>query len=145
MVKRQTIQKHLVLNTFISMKTHATADQVYQLINKNYPNISRATVYRNLNSLAYEGLIQKISTSAGAERFDFQLQRHFHLHCRACDRFEDAPLDWDGTLLDAVAENSGYFIEQKSIVFTGLCPACRAELATAGDGSTHKQNIKKES
>lgn len=128
MPKRQTIQNQLVLTAFLSMETHATAEQVYQQLHESYPNISRATVYRNLNSLADDGVIQKIATCT-AERFDFSLHEHFHLHCRACGRFEDAPMDWDGTLLESAAQNSGYLIEQKSIVFTGLCPTCREEKA----------------
>ena len=52
MEKRNTIQRSLVLNAVNKLQCHATADEVYDEIAKEHPNISKATVYRNLKLLS---------------------------------------------------------------------------------------------
>ena len=58
MIQRNTIQCALVLETVNRMTGHVSADEVYDAIAADHPNISRATVYRNLNRLAEMGKIQ---------------------------------------------------------------------------------------
>ena len=60
MIKRNTIQRSLVLETVNKLKCHATADEIYEDIVKEHPNVSRATVYRNLNLLSEIGYIRKM-------------------------------------------------------------------------------------
>lgn len=45
---------------------HPTADFVYEQMRKELPNISLATVYRNLNQLAEAGLIRKVEGLDGS-------------------------------------------------------------------------------
>ena len=52
MIRRQTIQCSIVLEAVNRTKGHSTADEIYEMIHGDYPTLSRATVYRNLNRLA---------------------------------------------------------------------------------------------
>lgn len=47
MIPRTTIQKELVLDAVKQLHNHATADEVYELVQSAHPNISKGTVYRN--------------------------------------------------------------------------------------------------
>lgn len=49
-----------------------TADEIYDLIVMKHPNISRGTVYRNLNLLSDLGEIRKVEILSGADRFDHE-------------------------------------------------------------------------
>ncbi len=89
MIRRSTIQKELVLNTMRDLKTHVTADFLYEYLVKKHPSISRGTVYRNLNILCEEGLIKKIKTPDGADYFDFSLHNHYHVKCVSCGKISD--------------------------------------------------------
>ena len=60
MKRRNTIQKDLVLKAVQQMKSHVTADAVYEFIKKDYPTIGKGTVYRNLGILVEEGAIRKV-------------------------------------------------------------------------------------
>lgn len=51
MITRNTLQESLVFVAVNELRNHATADEIYELIVKKYPGISRGTVYRNLNKL----------------------------------------------------------------------------------------------
>ena len=59
MIKRNTIQCALVLETVNKLHRHATADEIYNDIVKEHPNISKGTVYRNLQRLCEKGDIRK--------------------------------------------------------------------------------------
>ena len=72
-MKRNTVQCTLVLNAVNELKNHPTADEVYNLIAKEHPSVSRATVYRNLNKLTEEGQLSRRVIPGGADRFDHRV------------------------------------------------------------------------
>ena len=76
MVKRNTIQRALVLETVNKLQNHATADEIYEAIISEHPNISRATVYRNLKLLSEMGEIRRLEIPGGPDRFDHRVHNH---------------------------------------------------------------------
>lgn len=64
MAKRNTIQRQLVIAAVRFLADHPTAEEVYDRITMEYPDISKGTVYRNLNSLVESGLLSKVSVLA---------------------------------------------------------------------------------
>lgn len=59
MIKRNTIQREMVLNAVNSLCCHATAEEIFEAIAKNHPNIGRGTVYRNLQKHAKKVLFAR--------------------------------------------------------------------------------------
>ena len=109
MTKRNTIQRQLVIAAVRFLADHPTAEEVYDRITMEYPDISKGTVYRNLNSLVESGLLGKVSVPSGADRFDHILTRHYHIK-------------W---LDEKVGEVTGFKMEDHDIVFNGVCPECQ--------------------
>ncbi len=124
MKKRNTIQGQLVLNAIKQLGNHPTADDVYNHVEKSYPNISKATVYRNLNSLAEDGMILKIQVPDAADRFDHVLEKHYHIKCMKCQEFSDLDLDYMYELDDKVALLTNYKILSHDVAFKGICQKC---------------------
>lgn len=122
--ERNTFQKAVVLKTVTSMHNHPTADQVYEAISRDYPSISRSTVYRILNQLADAGEIRRVEVGSGANRFDFCLEEHWHIHCAKCDRVEDIYVQMPDILWEAV-EQTQFKLLNRHFTLEGLCPACR--------------------
>lgn len=52
-------QREIILRTLQQNAIHPTADKLYELVKKKLPDISLATVYRNLNQMAELGIIKK--------------------------------------------------------------------------------------
>ena len=52
-------QREVILNTLKSNVVHPTAEYLYSVLKETEPNISLATLYRNLNQLAENGIIKK--------------------------------------------------------------------------------------
>lgn len=122
MGQRNTIQRQLVLQAVRSLD-HPDAEEVYTTIFREHPNVSKGTVYRNLNILAAQGEISKIETGEGADKFDFCTRPHYHLRCRVCGKIFDAdlpPLSPEKELGDT----HGFVVERHNLEFIGICSEC---------------------
>lgn len=128
--RRNTIQKKLVLDAVQSLQNHPTAEEVYKHIIKTYKNISKGTVYRNLNMLVEEDVIQKVMVMDGADRFDHTMTDHNHIRCDLCGNVYDVPAE-AGELADRMIsmdtdflKKSGFTVSGHEIIFRGICPYC---------------------
>lgn len=122
---RNTIQKALVLEAVQSLHDHPTSADVYEAVRKKHPNISRATVYRNLGTLATKGDVLKVEVAGGADRFDFFIKPHYHAKCKQCGRVFDIDMPYRFDILNEVADSHGFKIEGHQIMFEGLCEDCQ--------------------
>ena len=126
MKERNTKQKSLILSALRSVKTHPTADGVHAMLINTCPDISLATVYRNLTRLAESGIIRRISVNNSPDRFDGDTSPHYHLCCDGCGRFEDYFFnDVNDALKRNIENESGFSISRQETVFYGLCPNCK--------------------
>ena len=125
MMKRNTIQRSLVFEAVNKLQCHATADEIYEAIVKDHPNISRATVYRNLNLLSEAGEIRKMEIPGGADRFDHRCHDHCHVKCEKCGRVFDVDIDYITGLEKSIRDSHGFAFTGYDILFRGICPDCQ--------------------
>lgn len=126
-MKKNTIQKTMVLAAVQKLRNHATADEVYQEVRKNYPQISKGTVYRNLHDLDQEGAIKKRPFLGSVDRYDSITSDHYHFVCQKCGRVFDVDMDYIPDLDGFIKDRHGFQITGHDIVFRGLCPDCEEE------------------
>jgi len=124
---RNTQQRQLVLDMMKENFTHPTADEIYTKIRRKAPKISRGTVYRNLNLLSEQGMIQRLTTPAGPDHYDCNTNGHYHFLCRKCDRVFDASIPYDEALDRTPASMAGFKTEYHWLMLVGLCPDCQKE------------------
>lgn len=123
---RSTVQRQLVLEAVKKMH-HPTAEDVYSVIAKEHPNISKATVYRNLHHLADGGHIRRVQLLDAAVRFDCILGSHYHAQCRLCGKVLDVQEeDCINNLGDRLSQE-GFLIENREVLFRGVCRECQRE------------------
>ena len=84
-----TPQRLIILEAVVLLGEHPTADTIIAYVKNRFPNISTATVYRVLESLAANGLIKKVKTEKDVMRYDAILQKHHHLFSEDTERIED--------------------------------------------------------
>lgn len=126
MIRRNTVQRSIVLQTVGNLHNHATADEVYEAVSKAYPNISRGTVYRNLAVLAEDGDIRKIEVADGADRYDHNTEPHYHIKCVRCKNVYDYGRRIDN-INSFIEGSNGFQLIDYEIVFRGICPNCQKE------------------
>ena len=124
MKKRNTIQRSLVLEAVKALQCHATADEVHDTIMKNHPDISRGTVYRNLNLLSDVGEIRKVELPGGADRYDHLCHSHYHARCAKCGGVFDVEMEYIADLEKSIKDPCGFEFTGHDIIFKGICFEC---------------------
>ena len=125
MMRRHTIQRSLVLKAVNKLQCHATADEIYEKIVTEHPNVSRATVYRNLNLLSEMGYIRKIEIPGGSDRFDHLCHDHCHVKCEKSGRVFDVDMEYVIGLEKNIRNDRGFSFTGYDILFRGICPECQ--------------------
>ena len=121
---RNTKQREEVLNAVKILCNHPCAEDVYNCVLENNPNISKGTVYRNLNLLSELEEISKIQMPGNEpDRFDVRIDEHNHAYCRVCKSLFDIDLD-DSLKVNKKIEESGFKVEKSQLILTGICKKC---------------------
>ncbi len=110
--RRYSRQREAILRVVRNTDSHPTADWVYEQVRKTLPHISLGTVYRNLNLLADQGLIQRVILDDGVVRFDGNVHEHHHFICTKTGKIYDVMLPLGDELLakfNAKMSKSGGF------------------------------------
>ncbi len=128
MIRRNTIQCALILEAVNKLKSHATADQIYDEIVKEHQHISRGTVYRNLQRLCETGDIQKREIPGGADRYDHLCGDHYHARCVKCGRVFDVDMEYIADIDKLINSTGGFVFTGHDIVFKGVCSECKENL-----------------
>ena len=124
MNNRHTLQRDLILEAVKELHCHATADDVYDLIVTKHPNISRGTVYRNLNLLSDIGEIRKVEIPSGADRFDHECHPHYHARCIECNRVFNVDMEFISDLQKNIKDTQGFEFTGHDLIFKGICLEC---------------------
>lgn len=122
---KMTVQRRVILGEIKKVKTHPSADELYLAVRRRLPDISMATVYRNLETLAEHGLIRRMWEVGAPRRYDGELADHYHIVCERCGRVDDVSLRAVDGFLDEVRRTSDYDVQGYRLGFFGLCPNCR--------------------
>lgn len=120
-----TVQRQQVYQMLMGTTAHPTVDTVYEVVRRTIPTISRATVYRTLETLADEGLIRRVLHPGSSARYDGNPDPHNHLVCVICGKTEDYEAPLSQTPSCPHTTPSGFDLLDYEIVYRGICPDCK--------------------
>jgi Fur family ferric uptake transcriptional regulator len=120
-MSRRTEQRNAILDALRSTKRAVTAQELHGELS----GVGLATVYRNLQRLADEGVADTLRRENGELAFLLcERGHHHHLTCRVCGRVErvrDCRLDeW----ARAVAREHGFADVEHEAELVGVCADC---------------------
>lgn len=124
---KMTPQRMVILNTFISVRDHVSAEDLYEQVKQADPAIGQATVYRTLKLLENSGLAVAVDFGDGTTRYepDDGQGHHDHLICEICGKNVEI-LDTEiERLQEEVATQYGFTLSRHKMYLFGLCPDCR--------------------
>ncbi len=122
-------KREAIYDTIRSTDTHPSADWVYEKLKPAYPDLSLATVYRNVRVLEEKGLIVSVSNVNGKERYDARTEPHTHFVCLGCGKVIDVH-SRAGRLLDCAnisdcdSSSEIHDIKYISLIYYGSCVRC---------------------
>ena len=122
---RTSKKRDAMLALIRSTHRHPGADWIHREMRAQYPDLSLGTVYRNLNHLCERGLLRRVGTVNGQERYDGVTTPHSHFICNRCGAIIDLPEHppWPD-YLDAVSVQYGLRVEGCEFTVRGLCRDC---------------------
>lgn len=122
-----TPQRRAILRAVLDSDDHPTADRVHATLVRRRVRVSRATVFRTLESFARLGLITRACHPGSSVRYDRRTDRHHHLVCLRCDRV----IDIQDARLDALpvpdTRRFGFAVSDFKVQLRGTCRACREQ------------------
>ena len=130
-----TPQRLAVMNA-VSVRPHATADELVPDVRARIGAVSRQAVFDALGVLADKGLIRRIQPARSAARYEDRVDdNHHHLVCRDCGRMVDVDCAAGYRPCLEVDDDHGFAIDEAEVIYWGLCGACRKASAAAGHDS----------
>ena len=121
---RLTSQRQVIFEELKKVKSHPTANDVYDMVRKRLPRIGLGTVYRNLNLLAELGIIRRLEVGGEQNRFDGDISPHYHIRCIKCNRVDDIFIKMERELEKSAASCCDYKILDHHVQFSGICSRC---------------------
>jgi len=121
---KRSRQRERILGILRGTKTHPTASWVYDELKKEFNNLSMGTVYRNINILIDQNLVQKIESGSSFDRFDANVEQHYHFVCKECGAIDDLPIAAFDDLNEKINQMTEYQAEKHRLDFHGVCPGC---------------------
>ena len=121
--RRMTSQRLKILMYLRSVRTHPSAEMVHKAVSRDLPTITLATVYRNLNILADEGEILKITVD-NESRFDGFSHHHQHCICRDCGNITDMERKDIKEFALGNIDRKIFEPDSVKIIFHGICKKC---------------------
>ena len=124
---KQTSQRAIILDTFLSTKKHISADELHSQIRGKNPGIGFSTVYRTLRLLTECGLAREVNFGDGRARFErgFERGQHGHLICTSCGMAEEFTISSVERSIKKISDELGFKPEGHRIEVYGLCKKCR--------------------
>ncbi|MDO5292169.1 MAG: Fur family transcriptional regulator [bacterium] len=129
-----TTQRIAILDVLQSRPdTHLTAEEIYEYVREQYPEIGLATVYRTIQLLSDLHLIDKLNLDDGFVRYEIgkmngdfgKSHHHHHLICLGCNKvfsFEDDMLE---SLENRIKDEMGFNIVDHEVKLYGYCEECQ--------------------
>lgn len=125
-----TPQRRAIVDIIVDSKQkHLTAEEIYEQVKTNCPEIGLATVYRTILLLEEMGVIYKLDLNDGCSRYELanedEHHRHHHLVCSSCGSVSEVEDDLLEELESEVETKYGFTIEDHSVKFFGMCKKCK--------------------
>lgn len=134
---KTTQQRNVIVDTFFTLKSHLSVDELYSEIRKRDQSIGYATVYRTLKLLKECGLAREWNFGDGHARYEHVTdldEHHDHMICLGCGAIEEFENDRIEKLQDQVAREHGFTVTRHNMELYGYCRKCNAKQPNVRSG-----------
>jgi Fe2+ or Zn2+ uptake regulation protein len=131
--RRMTSQRRLLLKVLAESHGHLDAEAIYALAKEKDPNISLATVYRNLKVLKEAGIVQErlLDREGQKHHYEVAAEAHYHFTCVECGQV----IEFESPLIEQASEELAQRLNLE-IIHTrvhleGYCVNCQKEIPSS--------------
>ncbi len=128
---RNTRPRRLIAEGLAALASSGTDFAVHDLWRELLeldPSIGRATVYRAVDVLVEQGLLDRIPMASGTHRYRLcGASHHHHVRCNRCELVVEVDACLPPEVFAAVATATNFAIDGHSLELFGRCAMCREE------------------
>jgi len=127
-----TEQRLAIFAALAASREHPSAEQIFLAVRHKLPNISLATVYKNLEALRAAGAASDVTTLHEQGRYEAALpgtgagRPHHHLVCVSCKKVIDVHDARFDALRVSPRVTQGFEVRAVRVQVEGICPDCKA-------------------
>ena len=124
--QKLTTSRETVLEAFLSIERHVTAEELLAAARKIDSGIGQATVFRTIKLLADAGIARGACPDDGARQFEhgYRHEHHDHLVCVSCGAVVEFSDDAIEKAQEKIYRRHGYRPSGHKMELRGYCPSC---------------------
>lgn len=120
---RATHQRIAITSIILGCRSHPSAEEVHEIVSRQYPTISLSTVYNTLHILKEIDFVNEINIK-GKTRYDSNSETHINIICEECGKILDIQEPSIYNNIDNLFKKSGFRISGKQLSLYGVCSSC---------------------
>ncbi len=121
---RVTTSRRTILETFLGMQGHVTAEALTAQVQASQPDVHESTVYRFLDELERLGVVDHVHLGHGPAVYHLASDAHHHLVCDRCGAVVEVPEEVFAGLRSRIDEDFGFTLQPRHFAVTGRCRGC---------------------
>lgn len=130
MAQYNTKQQKAILDYLQNCQSHVTAFQIVDYLKQNGFEIGITTVYRHLEKLSSQGIVNKIiadneKSALFCYSHNCQNDDNFHIKCEICGEISDMDCSHLSELYCHLKNEHSFTINPKKTLFYGICCNCQ--------------------
>jgi len=123
---RVTPTKRALIDLLSSARVHLTADELTSSIERDLPDVSPSTIYRNLEELEDLGVVVHTHLGRGAAVYHLTGPVHGHLACSSCGVTIEVPSTLFENLARTAARDFSFEVDRHHLAISGRCSDCQS-------------------
>ena len=127
----QTKQKNIIKELFINHpQNHYTVEEILNLLVTSSTPVSKATLYRTLDSLVVAGDIIRYNLDGVCSCYQFndcssEVNNHIHFRCENCGHIFHINSSVVKSMDKKLEKEYGFVIDNKRTMLYGICDKCK--------------------
>lgn len=122
---KHTRQREAILDVFLEVKGHITAEDLFGRVREQHANIGFTTVYRTMKLLCDAGLAIERHFDDGVARYEIEHEHHDHLVCTRCGKIVEFECAMIERAQDEIGKRYGFRLLRHRHELYGHCPDCQ--------------------
>ena len=124
---KYTQQRQAVWDELRASIEHRDAEEIYLTLKQDGLTVSRATVYRTVDVLVKNNMINKLDIGDGRLRFEYNIdsEHHDHLICTECGKIVEFQNNEIEKLQERIAKKYKFKLLEHNHQLFGICKDCQ--------------------
>lgn len=120
---KATPQRLAILES-IYLYGHINIDKLYDQVKQKFTSISLATIYKNINAMTKNMLLQEVKLPNEKSVYEMIKQNHSHFVCESCKAVIDIEVKTNN-ITKEVVKKYDFSVSSSDVVISGTCKNCR--------------------